>query len=180
MDYPIVYRRRKLNKVERNYSTTEREALGMVFALQKYQHYLLENPFIFYTDHQALKYLVNKSLHHGIIFRWLLIFQEFEFKVIVRLGKLNVGPDHLSWINRGEEPIGMEDDLPDAYLFCVPVCTFWECRLTPFYIGIHLWDCMVQLSWLRFVSSSYSCLLVLVHLLKTEIFPLILSGLLLF
>ena len=65
MDYPIVYSNRKLNKAERNYSTTEREALGMVFALQKYRHYLLANPFIFYTDHQALKYLVNKPLHHG-------------------------------------------------------------------------------------------------------------------
>ena len=36
MDYPIVYSSRKLNKSERNYSITEREALGMVFALQKY------------------------------------------------------------------------------------------------------------------------------------------------
>ena len=36
MDYPIAYSSRKLNKVERNYSTTEREALGMVFTLQKY------------------------------------------------------------------------------------------------------------------------------------------------
>ena len=54
MDYPIVYSSQKLNKAERNYSTTEREALGMVFALQKYRHYLLANPFIFYTDYQAL------------------------------------------------------------------------------------------------------------------------------
>ena len=69
MDYPIVYNSIKLNKVERNYSTTEREALGMVFVLQKYRHYLQANPFIFYTDHQALKCLINKPLHHGIIFR---------------------------------------------------------------------------------------------------------------
>ena len=96
MDYPIVYSSRKLNKAERNYSTTEREALGMVFALQKYHHCLLSNPFTFYTDHQALKYLVNKPLHHGRICRWLLLFQEFEFEVVVRPGKLNVGPDHLS------------------------------------------------------------------------------------
>ena len=68
MDYPIVYIMRKLNKEERNYLTTEREALGMVFALQKYRHYLLDNPFIFYTNHQTLKYLVNKPLHHGRIF----------------------------------------------------------------------------------------------------------------
>ena len=47
MDYPIVYSSRKLNKAERNYSTTKREALGMVFALQKYRHYLLANPSYF-------------------------------------------------------------------------------------------------------------------------------------
>ena len=74
MDYPIVYSTRKLNKAKRNYSTTKREALGMVFALQKYRHYLLANPFIFYTDHQALKYLVNKPIHHGRICRWLILF----------------------------------------------------------------------------------------------------------
>ena len=34
MDYPIVYSSKKLNKDERNYSMIEREALGMVFALQ--------------------------------------------------------------------------------------------------------------------------------------------------
>ena len=67
MDYPIVYSSRKLNKAQRNYSATEREALGMVFALQKYRHYLVANPFIFYIDHQALKYLINKPLHHGRI-----------------------------------------------------------------------------------------------------------------
>ena len=38
IDYPIIYSSRKLNKVEHNYSTKEREALGMVFALQKYRH----------------------------------------------------------------------------------------------------------------------------------------------
>ena len=76
----------------------------MVFALQKYRHYLLSNPFIFYIDHQVLKYLVNKPLHHGRISHWLLLFQEFEFEVVVRLGEVNVGADHLSRIDIGEEP----------------------------------------------------------------------------
>ena len=75
MDYPIVYSSWKLNKVEHNYSTTEWEELGMVFALQKYRHYLLANPFIFYTYNQDLKYLVSKPLHHGRICHWLLLFQ---------------------------------------------------------------------------------------------------------
>ena len=91
----------------------------MVFTIQNYRRYFLANPFTFYTDHQALKYLVNKPLHHGRIFWWLLLFQEFEFEVVVRLGKLNVGPDHLFQINTGEEPTGVDDDLPDAHLFLI-------------------------------------------------------------
>lgn len=50
MDHPNAYASRKLNSTERNYSTTEREGLGMIFSLQKYRHYLLANPFLFYTD----------------------------------------------------------------------------------------------------------------------------------
>ena len=80
MDYPIVYSSQKLNKEDHNYSTKEREELGMVFALHKYRNYLLSNPFIFYTDHQALKYLANKPLHHGRICHWLLQFQELSSK----------------------------------------------------------------------------------------------------
>ena len=56
-------------------------------------------------------------MHHGRICRWLLLFQEFEFEFVVRPGKLNVGPDHLSRINTGEEQTGVKDDLPDAHLF---------------------------------------------------------------
>jgi hypothetical protein len=110
---------RKLNKEERNYSTTEREALSMIFALQKFCHYLLENPFTFFTDHQALKYLVNKPVHQGKICRWLLLFQEFEFDVIIRPGKKNVRPDHLSRLETREDLTGIDDDLPDAHLFRV-------------------------------------------------------------
>ncbi len=57
-DQPIVYASTLLNK--RNYSTIECEALAMVFALHKFRHYLLGNKFVFYVDHMALVYLVNK------------------------------------------------------------------------------------------------------------------------
>jgi len=39
--------------------------------------------------------------------------------VIVRLGKKNVGPDHLSQLESGEELIDIKDDLPNAHLFGV-------------------------------------------------------------
>lgn len=47
----------------------EREALGMVYAVQKFRHYLLATPFTFYVDHQALMYLVNKPIIQGRVSR---------------------------------------------------------------------------------------------------------------
>lgn len=122
-NHPNAYASKKLNRAEKNYSTTECEGLGMVFSLQNFHHYLLANPFTFYIDHQALKYLVNKPLHHGQICRWLLLFQEFEFEVIVRLGKANVGPNHLSRIDLGKGLMSIDDDPPNAYLFKVKIVT---------------------------------------------------------
>jgi hypothetical protein len=56
-----------------------------------------------------------------IICRWLLLFQEFDFEVIVKPGKLNAGPDHLSKITNREEPTNLEDNFPVAHLFSVQV-----------------------------------------------------------
>jgi hypothetical protein len=46
--------------MEQKYSTTEREALVVVFVLHKFKHYLLGNKFVFYVNHMTLVYLVNK------------------------------------------------------------------------------------------------------------------------
>ena len=73
-DHPIAFSSRKLSSVERNYTTTEREGLAMVYALQKFRHYLLGSHFKMFTDHSSLKYLVNKLVLVGKICRWLLLF----------------------------------------------------------------------------------------------------------
>jgi hypothetical protein len=89
LDHPITFSSRKLSESEHNYNTIEREGLAMVYALQKFRHYLLGKNFKMFTDHSSLKYLVNKPELGRRICRWLFLFQEFEFKVIVKPGKLN-------------------------------------------------------------------------------------------
>ena len=106
---------------EKKYTTTGREGLAMVYALHKFRHYLFGGHFKMFTDHSALKYLVNKPVLGGKIYWWLLLFQEFDFEVIVKLGRLNVGPNHLSCIESGEEPNSLEDNLPDTQLFAIDV-----------------------------------------------------------
>jgi hypothetical protein len=83
----------------------------MVYALQKFRQYLLGKHFKIFTDHSSLKYLVNNPVLGGRIYRWLLLFQEFEFEVIFKPGKLNAGPDHLLRINNGEEPTNLEENI---------------------------------------------------------------------
>ena len=121
LDHPIAYASRKLSFAEQNYTTTEREGLAMVYALQMFKNYLLGGHFKMFTDHSALKYLVNKPVLGGNIYLWLLLFQEFDFEIVVKLGQLNVGPNHLSRIKTGEEPTNIDDAFPDAKLFRVDI-----------------------------------------------------------
>jgi hypothetical protein len=75
----------------------------MVIALQKFHHYLLGGNFKMFTDHSMLKYLVNKTVLGGRICRRLLLFQEYDFEIIVKPGRMNKGLDHLSRLEYGEE-----------------------------------------------------------------------------
>jgi hypothetical protein len=68
-----MYAPKLLNLIEQNYNTIEREALIMVYTLHKFRHYLLSDWFIFYVDHMALMYLVNKSQISNKIARWSLL-----------------------------------------------------------------------------------------------------------
>jgi hypothetical protein len=108
-----------LPEFEKNYNIMEREILDMVYALQKFRHYLLVKHFKMFTDHSSLKYIVNKPVLGGRICRWLLLFQELDFKVIVKPGKLNAGPNHLLRVTKGELPTNLEDSILDAQLFSV-------------------------------------------------------------
>lgn len=74
-----------------------------------------------YTDHSALKYLVNKQVLGGNICRWLLMFQEYDFEFVVKPGRLNNGLDHLSRIESGEDPTSLDEGLPDAQLFSISI-----------------------------------------------------------
>jgi hypothetical protein len=55
IDHPLSFASRKLSIVEINYTTTKREGLAMVYALQKFHHYLLGGHFKMFTDHSTLK-----------------------------------------------------------------------------------------------------------------------------
>nr|GEY25371.1 reverse transcriptase domain-containing protein [Tanacetum cinerariifolium] len=52
---PIHYASKTMNQAEKNYTTTEKEMLAVVYAFKKFRSYLIMNRSIVYTDHSALK-----------------------------------------------------------------------------------------------------------------------------
>jgi hypothetical protein len=48
-----------------------------------------------------------------------VLFQEYDFEIIVKPGRMNKGSDHLSRLEHGEEPTSLEDTLPDAQLLVI-------------------------------------------------------------
>ena len=57
----IYYASRTLNDAQLNYTTTEKEFLAIVFALDKFRSYLIRSPIVVFTDHATLKYLMTKQ-----------------------------------------------------------------------------------------------------------------------
>ena len=93
---PIYYASRQISQAETKYSTTEREALAVIYACKKFHHYLLGYRIVFHTDHDLLKYLVSKSDLSGCIARWILLLQEFTHEVVEKPKKANKNADFLS------------------------------------------------------------------------------------
>ncbi|GKC12671.1 reverse transcriptase domain-containing protein [Tanacetum coccineum] len=86
---PIHYASKTMTEAESNYTTTEKEMLAVVYAFEKFRSYLIMNKSIVYTDHSALKYLFNKKDAKARLLRWVLLLQEFDFKVIDTKGAKN-------------------------------------------------------------------------------------------
>lgn len=60
LPHVIYYASRTLNDTQVNFTTIEKELLAVVFALEKFQSYLIGSKVIIHTDHAALRYLLSK------------------------------------------------------------------------------------------------------------------------
>nr|GEV73979.1 reverse transcriptase domain-containing protein [Tanacetum cinerariifolium] len=93
---PIHYVSKTMTQAESNYMTTEKEMFVVVYAFEKFRSYLIMNKSIVYTDHSALKYIFSKKDAKARLLRWILLLQEFDFKVIDTKGAKIYAADHLS------------------------------------------------------------------------------------
>ena len=95
----------------------------MIFAINKFCHYITSYEVFSHTDHSAIRYLMNKPVTNGRVTRWLLLLQEFNITVIDRPGKENQVADFLSHLNTKGENVTFFYEFPDEHLFALATHT---------------------------------------------------------
>ena len=93
---PVAFASRTLQPHEKNYGATELEALGVVWAAKHFRPYLYGHHCDLYTDHEALKSLLNTPQPSGKLARWGMAIQELDLSIHYRPGKRNSNADALS------------------------------------------------------------------------------------
>ena len=116
-DHPVYYASKTMSSAEKNYTTTQREALAIVYACKKFRHYVLGYHTTFITDHDCLKFLANQTDLSRRLACWMLLLQEYDFEVKVTPGKQHVNADYLSRLQHPEEGETLSDNFPDEHLF---------------------------------------------------------------
>ncbi|GBM57841.1 Retrovirus-related Pol polyprotein from transposon 17.6 [Araneus ventricosus] len=109
-EHPIEYASRLLNSAERNYSTTEREALAVVWALNKFRGNIEGSKITEASDHQPLKWLMKLKSPSGRLARLALQLQSFDLNLEYIPGKSNVVADMLSGLDYDQEIPSCEEN----------------------------------------------------------------------
>ena len=116
VDRVISYARVSLTETEKRYSQTEKEALAIVWACEKFHLYLYGIEFELITDHKPLTFIYSeKSKPSARIQRWVLRLQPYMFKVVYKPGKENVA-DSLSRLVKRTEETALRKDVGDMFV----------------------------------------------------------------
>jgi hypothetical protein len=118
LPHVIYYASKTLNDAQLNYSTTEKELLVVVFALDKFRSYLLGSKVVVYSDHAALKYLLSKKDAKSRLIRWILLLREFDIEIRDKKGSENVVANHLSRlvVDFNDDVVPIAETFPDEQL----------------------------------------------------------------
>jgi len=110
--HPDGYWSRGLSAAEQHYTTTEREFLGVVWAVLKFRHFLDGQRFLIRTDHQALSWIYSTTDSSGRLMRWRLRLSECTFDMVHKPGASHHLPDFLSRASTVASPDDIHDDIP--------------------------------------------------------------------
>ena len=109
----VIYYSSRTLEAQQNYTTTEKELLAVVYVMEKFRSYLLCSKVIVYTNHSALKHLLEKKDAKPRLIRWVLLLQEFDLEIKDKAGAENVVADYLSRLIIESEDTPLNDSFPD-------------------------------------------------------------------
>ena len=114
----VYYASKTLNEAQRNYTTTEKELLVVVYGLDKFRAYLVRSDIIISTDHSSLKYLLTKQNAKARLIRWTILLQEFNLQIKDKKTIENVVADHLSRLTIAHDTHSppINDEFPEESL----------------------------------------------------------------
>lgn len=93
---PVAFASRKLKDAELRYSNTDRELAACMYAVAKFEPYLIGIKFTIVTDHSALTFLQSKKQLSAKLTRFAAQLQAFDFRIVYKSGRLNRDADALS------------------------------------------------------------------------------------
>ncbi|GJV82457.1 reverse transcriptase domain-containing protein [Tanacetum coccineum] len=109
------YASKTMTEAQIHYTTTEKEMLAVVYAFEKFRPYLVLSKSIVYTDHSALKYLMNKQDAKPRLLRWVLLLQEFDITIRDKKGSENLAADHLSRLENPHKDVLENKDINEHF-----------------------------------------------------------------
>jgi hypothetical protein len=125
MSYAIYFVSKNLSPAEVNYTVIEKELLVVVYAINKFRHYITGYQSFAHTDHSSIKFLMKKPVTNPRVTRWLLLLQEFNINIIDRPDKDNLVANFLSRMIHLGYNAPVEDKFPDENLFTISTFTLW-------------------------------------------------------
>ena len=109
-DRPIAYASRTLNSAEKKYSQIEREALSLVFGVNKFHKFLYGRKFVMYTDHKPLIAIFGDkkgvpAMAAARLQRWAIALSGYSYEIRYKNGKEHSNADALSRLPVEDEHI---------------------------------------------------------------------------
>ena len=95
----VAYSSQALTTHEKNYHSTKLEFLALKWAvMEHFKEYLLYQPFLVKTDHNALTYIMSTPNLDATGHHWVSALAKYDFQLEYQKGWDNAVADALSWV----------------------------------------------------------------------------------